>query len=52
MAQKNLALWVAVENIALFQGRLKSPADEGQRNVLDGLLARELAKHKAILDFD
>ena len=44
MARLDQAVWVATANIARFRELLESPVDEYQRNQLEGLLTRELAR--------
>jgi hypothetical protein len=42
-------LWVAAENIAHFQEKLKLETDDKKRTVLEELLTREKALHKSLL---
>ena len=44
MARFGQAVWVATANIARFRELLVSPVDEYQRDQLEGLLTRELAR--------
>lgn len=44
MTRQSLEFWIASDNVVRFRELLKCPADEGQREVVEYLLARELVK--------